>query len=77
MVLKTRKIQWGTLYSCPTIWGATLNVFNTILYENEFQNPGFLPSLLSIRNENDFTILTVIIMFLHSGRYSIALKIDS
>jgi hypothetical protein len=34
-VLKTPKIQRGNTYSWATVWGAS----NTILYENDFQNP--------------------------------------
>jgi hypothetical protein len=39
IMLKTRKIPRGTPYSCPTIWVASWNLKNTILYETEFQNP--------------------------------------
>jgi hypothetical protein len=49
IVLKTPKIPRGQLYVVPH---GILRVFNTILYENEFQNPQIFQQTISLFPEH-------------------------
>jgi hypothetical protein len=52
-------IQFPTIYGLPH---GILHVFNTILYENEFQNPQIFQQTISLFHEQSTLVLITVVL---------------